>query len=246
MLSNQGGARVILDDNEVVHKSGSKIVPCEEDAMKLVQQYTDVPIPVVYLSGYSPDHGFLAMSLVPGITLDSCWSSLDKQTKERLCRETWALISKIREIPKPPKLNHIFQCSADGSPTHDVLIEDLENPRRPILSDEALRGRICERYHHYNGRKHTEKLPSFLPRSDVSVFTHGDIAPRNIMVMQVDQAYTITSIIDWERTGWYPDYWEYANIMKPSKDTDWQEWMKFTAVQTPDISGIQAARGVLF
>jgi aminoglycoside phosphotransferase (APT) family kinase protein len=44
-----------------------------------------------------------------------------------------------------------------------------------------------------------------LPHSDVSVFTHGDIAPRNIMV---DETYRITGILDWEEGGWYLDYWE--------------------------------------
>ena len=52
-----------------------------------------------------------------------------------------------------------------------------------------------------------------LPRSSTSVFTHADIAPRNIMV---DAQYRITGIIDWEAAGWYPDYWGYANIMGPA------------------------------
>lgn len=82
-----------------------------------------------------------------------------------------------------------------------------------------------------------------LPRSNVSLFTHGDVAPRNIMV---DESGHITGIIDWEQAGWYPDYWEYANIMKPSRDKDWQSWMDRTATQRWDLPGITAARRVLF
>jgi thiamine kinase-like enzyme len=68
-----------------------------------------------------------------------------------------------------------------------------------------------------------------LPRSTISVFTHGDITPRNILIDEYDR---ITGIVDWEFVGWYPDYWEYANIMKPTEEKDWQEWMRYTAPQT--------------
>lgn len=40
-----------------------------------------------------------------------------------------------------------------------------------------------------------------------TVFTHADIAPRNIMI---DEQNKVTGILDWEYAGWYPDYWEYA------------------------------------
>jgi aminoglycoside phosphotransferase (APT) family kinase protein len=42
-----------------------------------------------------------------------------------------------------------------------------------------------------------------LPRSEHSVFTHADIAPRNVMV---DEQKNITGILDWESAGWYPEY----------------------------------------
>jgi len=44
-----------------------------------------------------------------------------------------------------------------------------------------------------------------LPRADRSFFTHGDVAPRNIMV---GEAGNVTGTINWETAGWYPDYWE--------------------------------------
>ena len=37
-------------------------------------------------------------------------------------------------------------------------------------------------------------------------FTHGDLAPRNIMVREDG---TITAIVDWDSAGWFPEYWEY-------------------------------------
>ena len=62
-----------------------------------------------------------------------------------------------------------------------------------------------------------------LLKFDCAVFAHGDIAPRNIMI---DEKGNITGIIDWEYAGWYPDHWEYAQIMRPASWGDWPIWME--------------------
>lgn len=136
-----------------------------------------------------------------------------------------------------------FQCAADGSPSRDPLLEDLNSPPRPLTSDSELRARIYERYLNFGGLRYEHKLPSMLPRSNRSVFTHGGLASRNIMV---DNQNTITGIPDWEYAGWYPDYWEYAQIMKPAFYGDFQDWMGRTAPQTWGLTGINASRKVLF
>ena len=41
------------------------------------------------------------------------------------------------------------------------------------------------------------------------VLTHGDLTPRNIMV----QGNVVTGIVDWERSGFFPEYAEYAFAM---------------------------------
>ncbi|RKP33901.1 hypothetical protein BJ085DRAFT_24912 [Dimargaris cristalligena] len=47
-------------------------------------------------------------------------------------------------------------------------------------------------------------------------YTHGDIAPHNIMV---DNNGTITALLDWEDTSFYPEYWEYV------RSTRYTEWL---------------------
>lgn len=41
------------------------------------------------------------------------------------------------------------------------------------------------------------------------VFTHGDLAPRNIIV---DDDYHVAAILDWENGGWYPAWWEHFTL----------------------------------
>jgi thiamine kinase-like enzyme len=50
------------------------------------------------------------------------------------------------------------------------------------------------------------------------VFTHADLNPRNILVDQIRQSdgnlyWSVTGIVDWETSGYYPEYWDYTKAM---------------------------------
>lgn len=122
------------------------------------------------------------MTLIMGSPLEERWDTLDEKSKESVCLQVWGLISSIRAIPCPSKLTDLFQCAADGSMTRDPMLEDLKDPARPLKSDSDLRARILERYLYFGGRRYKHQLHNMLPRSDCTVFTHADIAPRNIMI----------------------------------------------------------------
>lgn len=50
------------------------------------------------------------------------------------------------------------------------------------------------------------------------VMTHGDFSPRNIIV----QGSKVVGIVDWEMSGYYPEYWEYVKAMyRPAWESDW-------------------------
>ncbi|KAI9826020.1 MAG: hypothetical protein M1826_006818 [Phylliscum demangeonii] len=217
VLSKQGGVTVTCYDEEFVCKRGLRVQPSEETAMKLVERYTNAPVSQILFAFHQPDVdvGVIGMSFIPGVTLKSVWDNVEESSKERICRQIWDLIVEWRMIPPQPELSHLFQCLADGSAaTEDPLLKDLETPPTPLLTDQDVRSRIYRRYRHFHGERYADTLPDMLPRSRQSVFTHGDIAPRNILVDS--GTYEVTGVVDWECAGWYPDYWECANIMKPS------------------------------
>lgn len=247
LLGKQAGATVRLIDPGVVQKRGYRVTRSEEAALRLVAEHTLVPVPELYAADYFPrrgeEHGSILMSLVDGSLLQAVWDGLDSGARERVCRELWGIVMQLRQVPRPPAVGSVYQCRADGSPSRDILLEDLNKPPSPILTDGDLRARIHDRYLHFNGGSYPEDLPSLLLRSSACVFTHGDLTPRNVMV---DDAGRITGVVDWENAGWYPDYWEYANIMKPSRDKDWMAWMDSTKPLEWDITGINKARRVLF
>ncbi|KAM4067616.1 phosphotransferase enzyme family protein [Hirsutella rhossiliensis] len=205
--------------------------------MRLVQEHTpDVPIPRVHGSLYryndgAPYYGELFMDFVPGRTLKSTWAELDEACKDRICQDIWDLVARIRSIPPPDDLGPGLYRTVDGSPSRDPLLGSGSDIPPCDLDDDALRNRIYARYVTSNGLSY--------------LFTHGDIGPRNIIV---DENCHIAALLDWESSGWFPDYWEFAQMMKfcDPLEHEWQRWMDRTRPEVWDIRFIQKARRVLF
>lgn len=70
-----------------------------------------------------------------------------------------------------------------------------------------------------------EEIPDpyreLLPDDAEIVFTHADLHPSNIMV-NPDSPSTIMALIDWEQSGWYPDYWEFCKAEYTTEyGSDW-------------------------
>ncbi|KAI0455904.1 kinase-like domain-containing protein [Xylaria acuta] len=245
IISKQFGAEVRLDDGEIL-KRGNRVNPAEEAALRLVKQYTTIPVPEVYDSNYTTVSGHpwgnIWMEHLEGSPLSETWDDLEDTDKERICKELWGFVEQLRNIPKPVEFEHFYQCGADGSVSQDVLLHNLGFPV-PLLDDESLRKRINERYVHFGGVSYRENLLDYLPRSDTSVFTHADLAPRNVLV---DEVGVITGLIDWEFAGWYPDYWEYAKTQLQWNAKDFMGWMDRTRPQDWDVTGIHKAARILF
>jgi Ser/Thr protein kinase RdoA (MazF antagonist) len=52
------------------------------------------------------------------------------------------------------------------------------------------------------------------------VFSHRDLTPRNILVHEGK----ISGLVDWEDSGWYPEYWEYVKFFQRPADKGWKDY----------------------
>lgn len=117
------------------------------------------------------------------------------------------------------------------------------------MDDCALRRRIVSRYFVFGGDSNRDDFDLFdiLPQFRVSVFAHGDHCPWNVIM---DEQYQITAVLDWESSGWFPDWWEYYQMMNvcTPEEREWKhmKWMDRTKPQPWNISGIGKAWRVLF
>jgi thiamine kinase-like enzyme len=95
----------------------------------------------------------------------------------------------------------------------------------------------------YNGGTpyRAEYLRKCLPlvfKGHDAAFTHGDLQRKNVMICEKknqnkEEAHLV--IVDWEKSGWYPRYWEYCLAVCALRwDDDWALWID--SILTPYVS----------
>lgn len=170
--------------------------------MEFVRKNTTIPVPKIIRIYQHGDKLDIVMKLVKGETLDVAWSKLDSSQKEAVVRELCGYIEQLRKLVPPADLIGSVGMSSgldarlggnrwgpfdSISKFHDYLRRDL--PLDGIWSNVPEVVKVHAR-----------------PQTYTIKFTHADLSPRNIMVKNGK----ITGIIDWEFSGWYPEYWEYT------------------------------------
>ena len=158
------------------------------------------------------------------------------------------MCDRMRALPSPG-----FFGSVDGGQMpHRFFYSFARNPavtgpfghERELslgLAEHSRENWVC------NGRRGwvAEFFERNLPKAlcgDRATFTHSDLHPQNVIVSETggeggeedeeEKVYSVAAIIDWEKAGWYPDYWEYAaSFVDLQWDDDWPE--KYETVVEP-------------
>lgn len=190
--------------------------PDEAAAFRYVRQHTTIPVPRVYASADGHGFRYFLMEKAKGRTMAFAWKSLDDQQRDAIVGQLRDYIAQLRSLPSPFGKR---VCSASGGPLWDVRITctQLVGP----FEDEA----------HFNDSL-IEWAEAFILRDTLATirqrmrddhrihFTHGDLAPRNILVSDG----RISSIVDWGNSGWYPEHWELVKAMWcPSLGKSWDD-----------------------
>ncbi|KAK8074435.1 kinase-like domain-containing protein [Apiospora hydei] len=178
---------------------------------------------------------YIIMEYIPGRTLESCWGRMDDATKTKVVAKLRDYFSQLRQIPSPRYFGALGKrpfCD-DGFVWHRED-DELQQPHLssgPFDSEEQLLDALIAKYEFHSGsRLHGDRrheyyryvLPQVL-RSGGSVFTHGDLQRKNVIVRE-DNGEVV--IIDWESAGWYPGWWEFYSTMFCCRwKDDWHLWV---------------------
>jgi len=228
---------------KMVTKMGTRVTALEAEAMTFVaENVPGIPVPQVYDFIEQANGNLILMDEIEGVPLDQSWRTMEDDAKSSICEQLADFIKMWRAIPKPIGFHDEFVGSALGGPCTEPMLSNANVG--PFLTCKDFNCGIAEAYEKADGRAYVNILPSMLPEYTKSVFSHGDLAPRNIMIKQGE----ITGILDWEQAGWYPDYWEYTSIMRPACECgDWQTWITRVIDQYPKTIAVYALiRRVLY
>ncbi|PLB47575.1 kinase-like protein [Aspergillus steynii IBT 23096] len=213
-----GGVRIARISPEMVVKFGSHVTLAEAKNMMFVKQNTEtLPVPNVFAYyTYGPidrdvlDYGslfdtYMFMSYVEGQSLDKAWETYDEETKFHVTNQLKGYIRELRSIPSG---NYIG--SADSGPVTDPILEAYHN-KGPFDSEEAVNNTLIAAYQSKVPRSHVKTFLSGMLSQNTHqiVFTHGDLHHPNTMVKDG----VVSGIVDWEFSGWYPEYWEFIKAL---------------------------------
>ncbi|KAK6859397.1 Protein kinase-like (PK-like) [Apiospora arundinis] len=245
ILKASASHRIVRAGTHYAVKYGVGVQLIEGENMLFVRrQCPSIMIPTVYAmfshdregNGHPPTN-YIVMEYVPGKNLESCWSSLDERAKGDVAAKLRTYFNQMRKIPSPGYFGALGK-----RPFCDDFVwlkEECEDDKSqhyltsgPFDSEAALLDALVAKYEfHTQGvlqdgyRKH-EYYRYMLPRvlkSGTSVFTHGDLQLKNVILREGDGEVVI---IDWESAAWHPRYWEfYATMFCCQWKDDWHLWV---------------------
>lgn len=153
--------------------------------MKFLAANSKVPVPKVLAAFKDPDTGknYIIMEYVPGDTLEKLLPSVSPAEKAAICNSIKDAITELRSIPAPDyfgMLNH--QPYLDG-----VFYTSPLDPKisGPFASQEDLNLGIIEMLRRTESEQYIRMLRDMVDltlKNHRTVFTHGDLQPKNIMV----------------------------------------------------------------
>ncbi|QPH09314.1 hypothetical protein C2857_000026 [Epichloe festucae Fl1] len=192
----------------------------------------EVPVPEIY--GWSTEDGYvlLYMEMVKGVTAEKRWPSMTEVEKMGFWDTLKSVVSNLRTLSQDP--DDRFLGRINRSPYYDISITNSNRPPAgPFASVKGfhdwlsimIRQGIEE---HWPGMR-PEEIPDpyrqMLPDDAQVVFTHADLHPSNVIV-NPDCPSTIVALIDWEQSGWYPDYWEFCKAEYTAEiGSEWHGYM---------------------
>ncbi|KAI8969541.1 kinase-like protein [Trametes punicea] len=165
---------------------------------------------------------FMFMTKIPGATLETRWSSLPAQAKAHIRYLLDEQLTNLRAL-------HFPSDSPLGSPVGRRLCKDVRRDERvspsPIYSESQFNDFLLDSPTSRASSSHKKWLHSMLRTDHRIVFTHADIHPRNIMVVDGPSgAIELSGILDWEASGFYPEYWEQLKAMNTRSIKDDSDW----------------------
>ena len=225
-------------------KTGPYVHLTEGATIDFIAQNTSIPVPKIYCSFVHKNRAYIVMERIRGDDLPTAWQKLSEQSRQKVFDQLRSMIQEMRLL-KPPPGTGVESCV--GGSLRDSRIP-RSNPRfGPFKTIQEFHLWLREGLHlsQMEGRENHldwQDVRDMVAAQDKSwppVFTHADLNPFNILV----SGDRIVGLLDWEFSGWYPNYWEYTSAWHGSAArTEWQEATDRFLEPFPDELKMEAIR----
>ncbi|KAH8719688.1 hypothetical protein HC256_000117 [Beauveria bassiana] len=180
----------------------------EPAALALLEKYApDVPAPLLIDKFQDLDNvKWMISTKLPGTVTMATIFRMSYPQRREFVRDLAAVIKQINDIPN--NTGRLI-CGAGGGRIYDWRCA-MANGCGPFDTEEAF----CR---HLSRDSYIEDaIPSAFDTKHRSVFTHSDLHTCNILVHNG----RLTGIVDWESSGFMPEYWDFTKAMRTAKNKD--------------------------
>ncbi|KAJ1956088.1 hypothetical protein GGI12_005398 [Dipsacomyces acuminosporus] len=179
--------------------------------MLFVGYNTTVPVPEVLCIG--PD--YIVMRRVAGMEL--VWDG--SCNKDKVMSQLGGYMRQLHGIGSSELGNCSGSCTIQRRYDVSAACKTIDEFNELCVSTVSPRAPVHLKNH----------LAKSLGREYSINFAHGDIAPRNILV---DSDWNIVAIVDWQQSGFYPEYWDYVCSLRADDwSSDWESHL--SSIITP-------------
>jgi len=213
----------------LVVKFGKRTTVSEGQTLRMLRTHCpDVPVPEVY--GWCEDQGevFMYISHIPGATLNELLKTLSKDELRLIAADVRRAVHSIRRLRQPAGAEFVGTVSRGGI-NDQLWWSDMRPP--PAHAFASVRDfqenwfALADCFVGY------EEWPFFAPFRAAGDqygirFTHADLATKNILISP--ETKRVVGIVDWQESGWYPEYWEYLKTLCTAGTVD--KWAPFVDV----------------
>lgn len=217
--------RVVRYEDVVV-----KVVPNSGDfteytsMLYLEEHHSEIPAPrakgLLTIEGTA----YIFMSYIPGVTLDKIWKSLCEEQKISIRNQLDRILLRLRD------LRH-----SEEMPLGGVREEGCKDTRRhtrysktPIFNDVEFDNFLFSNPH-FGGSVYIKTLRQLAAKQSSRLcFCHGDLRPDNIVIqVEDDDKCRVTGLLDWEKSGFYPEYFECVKATSTMSTSETNDWFLF-------------------
>ncbi|KAJ5130282.1 uncharacterized protein N7515_006321 [Penicillium bovifimosum] len=211
------GIVVQCNDDIVAKVIGTNGDYTEYTALRyLAEQIPEIPAPRPYGMIVFGSFCMIFMSYIPSMTLTEAWPSLSHEQKISVQHQLDDIFRRLRTVRR-----------GDGHSLGGVGGEGVKGhePNTTVSTAAEFEDFRYSAPHH-GSTTYANFLRSFLTDPvQGSVFTHGDVRQDNILVkLNQDNVWIVTGIIDWEDSGFYPEYHECTELTRTMSLTEEDDW----------------------
>ncbi|KAF9041994.1 kinase-like protein [Hymenopellis radicata] len=194
--------------------------------MRFIHTRTSVPVPRPLFTIHYRGRPYLFMTRVAGhVVAFEEFESLSVSVQEHIISQLAGYVAELRDLTPPPGT---AISSILGGPVYDLRLK-FDGRVGPFVDEEHMNLQARSGLSFREIEK--VKGPTYDPDQSLMkshaikhprVFTHGDLAERNLLF---DTDYNLTGILDWESAGWFPSHWEYVKALWSlhPKDSAWAQ-----------------------